>query len=137
MNENTMTIEEAVKAEMAPSQERRTYLALPMTVDGFIAQRKQPQKATLHDQVEHLYLAMYQNEEFRKLREPVYREQSVEGDLRDDDARAAMMIRDEAKRKGDLMVAREKLAVIRRSILVVETRYNATRRQRLALAMAQ
>ena len=137
MNENTMTIEEAVKAEMAPSQEQRTYLALPMTVDGFIAQRKQPQKATLHDQVEHLYLAMYQNEEFRKLREPVYREQSVEGDLRDDDARAAMMIRDEAKRKGDLMVAREKLAVIRRSILVVETRYNATRRQRLALAMAQ
>ena len=137
MNESTMTIEEAVAAEMAPNQEQRTYLALPQTVDGFIAQRKQPQKATLHDQVEHLYLSMYQNEEFRKLREPVYREQSVEGDLRDDDARAAMMIRDEAKRKGDLMVACEKLAVIRRSILVVETRYNATRRQRLALAMAQ
>ena len=137
MNESTMTIEEAVAAEMAPSQEQRTYLALPQTVDGFIAQRKQPQKATLHDQVEHLYLSMYQNEEFRKLREPVYREQSVEGDLRDDDARAAMMIRDEAKRKGDLMMAREKLTVIRRSILVVETRYNATRRQRLALAMAQ
>ena len=34
------------------------------------------------------------------------------------------------------MVAKEKLAVIRRSILVVETRYNASRRQRLALSEA-
>ena len=91
MNDNTTTLEEA--AEAATSQERRTYLALPQSVDGLIAQRKKPQKATLHDQVENLYLGLYQNDEFRRLREPVYREQSVEGDLRDDDARAAMMIR--------------------------------------------
>lgn len=134
MNDNTTTLEET--AEAATSQERRTYLALPQSVDGLIAQRKKPQKATLHDQVENLYLGLYQNDEFRRLREPVYREQSVEGDLRDDDARAAMMIRDEAKKKGNHMVAKEKLAVIRRSILVVETRYNASRRQRLALSEA-
>lgn len=134
MNDNTTTLEET--AEAATSQERRTYLALPQSVDGLIAQRKKPQKATLHDQVENLYLGLYQNDEFRRLREPVYREQSVEGDLRDDDARAAMMIRDEAKKKGNHMVAKEKLSVIRRSILVVETRYNASRRQRLALSEA-
>lgn len=134
MNDPTMTLEEA--AELAPTQEQRTYLALPQTIDGLMAQRKKPQKATLHDQVESIYLGLFQNEEFRKLREPVYREQSVEGDLRDDDSRSAMMIRDEAKRKGNLMVAREKLAVIRHSILVVETRYNATRKQRLAMSEA-
>lgn len=114
--------------------EQRTYLALPPSVEGLLAQRNKPQKATLHDRVEAIYLGLYANEEFRRLREPVYREQAVEGDLRDDDARAAMMIREEAKRKGDLMVAKEKLATIRRSILVVETRYNATRRQRLAIS---
>jgi hypothetical protein len=116
------------------NESQRTYLALPMSVEGLMAQRKKPQKATLHDRVESLYLGLFQNEEFRRLREPVYREQSVEGDLRDDDARAAMMIRAEALRKGEHMVAKEKLATIRRSILVVETRYNATRRQRLALS---
>lgn len=136
MNENTVTLEEAAAAEMSTSQEQRTYLALPQTVADLIDQRKKPKKATLHDQVEGLYLGLYSNDEFRKLREPVYREQSIEGDLRDDDARAAMMIRDEAKKKGNLMVMREKLAVIRRSILVVESRYNTSRRQRLALSEA-
>jgi len=129
-----MTEVEAVQTDEAIETDQRTYLALPMSVEGLMAQRKKPQKATLHDRVESLYLGLFANEEFRRLREPVYREQSVEGDLRDDDARAAMMIRDEAKRKGDLMVAKEKLATIRRSILVVETRYNATRRQRLELS---
>lgn len=127
---------ETVQAETVSDADQRTYLALPMSVEGLMAQRKKPQKATLHDRVESLYLGLFANEEFRRLREPVYREQSVEGHLLDDDVRAAMMIRDEAKRKGDLMVAKEKLATIRRSILVVETRYNATRRQRLALSEA-
>lgn len=135
MTEETLLDVQAVTAE-TPEAETRTYLALPSTVDGLMAQRKKPQRATLHDQVEGLYLSLYTNEEFRKLREPVYREQAIEGDLRDDDTRAAMMIRDEAKRKGNLMVAKEKLAVIRRSVMVVETRYNATRRQRLALSEA-
>ena len=137
MSDNTMPkseLSEAVAHSVGPdqSQDQRTYLALPSSVDQFLALRKKPQKATLHDQVEQLYLSLYPNDEFRKLREPVYREQSVEGDLRDDDVRAAMMIREEAKKKGNLMVMKEKLAVIRRSILVVETRYNASRRQRLA-----
>jgi hypothetical protein len=132
MSENTTP----KTAETETNQDQRTYLALPPSVEGFLAQRKSPSKPTIHDQVEQLYLALYPNDEFRKLREPVYREQAVEGDLRDDDARAAMMIRDEAKKKGMRLVAVEKLAVIRRSILVVETRYNATRRQRMALSEA-
>ena len=117
---------------IAPQGEQRTYLALPQTKEGLFAQRKKPAKVALHDRVEQLYLDLYENPDFRALREPVYREQAVEGDLRDDDTCAAQMIRNEAKRVGDLMVAKEKLAVIRRSMMVVETRYNATRRQRLA-----
>jgi len=130
MNEEVKT---AVEIEPV-KEEARNYLALPQSIEGLLAQRQKPQRATIHDQVEQIYLALYSNEEFRRLREPVYREQAVEGDLRDDDTRAAMMIREEAKRKGNLMIAKEKLAVLRRSILVVETRYNASRRQRSALS---
>lgn len=115
----------------AASETPRTFLALPPTVEGLLAQRSKPQGVSIHDRVEGLYLGLYANEDFRRLREPVYEEQSMEGRLIDDDVRAAMMLRDEAKKKGDLMVAKEKLATIRRSIAVVERRYNATRKQRL------
>lgn len=130
----TESSEAFATTKVEQDEETRTYLALPATKEGLLAMRKKPQKAALHDRVESIYLALYENEEFRRLREPVYREQSIEGDLRDDDVCAARMVRDEAKRNGDLMVAKEKLAVIRRSIMVVEKRYNATRRQRMELA---
>lgn len=138
MNDTITPIAEAVSEAMKTEDTNgaRTYLALPRDVKGLLEQRKSPQKATLNDQVETLYIALYENQEFIKLREPVYREQAVEGDLRDDDTRAAMMIRDEAKRKGNLMVAKEKLAVLRHAMFVVERRYNVSRTQRLALSEA-
>lgn len=104
-----------------------TYLALPDTVEGLLAQRKKPQKATLADQVERCYLSLFSNKEFRKLREAVDRENTVEGSFIDDDVRSAEMIREEAKRQGDTLLAREKLSVLRRAIWIVERRYNATR----------
>ena len=134
MNVLDQAAKQAINQASTSSNDVRTYLAVPPSVEGLMAQRKTPQKATLHDQCEQLFLSLWTNEEFRRLREPVYREQAVEGDLRDDDTRAAMMLRDEAKRKGNLMVAKEKLAVLRHSIYVVERRYNVTRSQRLALS---
>ena len=132
--ENRMTEQTNPNETSNEMVEERAYLALPPTVEGLLAQRNKPQRATLHDRVEAHYLNLYVSQEFRQLRDPLYKEQSIEGDLRDDDTRAAMMIREEAKHKGDVMVSEEKLAVLRHCMLVVERRYNVTRTQRRRLA---
>jgi hypothetical protein len=125
-----MNEEVTMSNESTADQATSKAIALPSSVEGFLALRSKPPATTLHDQVEQLYLSLYESEKFRQLRAAVYREQAVEGDLRDDDARSAIMIRDEAIRVKNAMVANEKLAVIRRSINVVEGRYHATRNQR-------
>lgn len=99
-----------------------------------MAQRKSPLKATLHDQVEALYLLCFENPDFVKLREPLFREQTVEGSFVDDDVRAAEMIRDKAREQNLPTVMNEKLSIIRKSIQIVERRYNTARQQRLDLA---
>lgn len=92
--------------------------------------RRSQSKTNLHDEVERLYLVLFDDPEFRCLRDAVYREQCVEGNFIDDDVASASMIRELAKRENNITVTREKLAVIRRSIGVVEKRYEATREQR-------
>ena len=104
--------------------------SLPTKVNKFLEMRKSNSQRSLHDEVESLYLSLYEDETFRALRDAVYQEQSAEGRFIDDDVASAAMIRDAAKRKGIAVITREKLSVIRHSIGVVERRYNATRKQR-------
>lgn len=127
--------EAVAQHQSATSQSESTTKALaeatlPTSVAKFMEWRKKQSKANLHDEVERSYLQLYEDETFRKLREAVYREQCVEGNFVDDDVASAQMLRDFAKREGNAVIMREKLSVIRRSIGIVERRYQATREQR-------
>ena len=104
--------------------------SLPSSVSKFLEMRRNQSRRGLHDEIERLYLVCYDNEYFRQLRDAVYREQCVEGNFIDDDVASAQMIRDLAKRENLTIVTREKLAVIRHSVGVVERRYEASREQR-------
>jgi len=104
--------------------------SLPGTVSKFLEMRRNQSKTNVHDEVERMYLVLFDDPEFRGLRDAVYREQCVEGNFIDDDVASAQMIRDMAKRENNATITREKLAVIRHSIGVVERRYEATREQR-------
>ena len=119
---------EAIKTTPEATQIATT--SLPKTVAKFMEMRRNQSTRSLHDEVERLYLVLYETEDFRNLREAVYREQCVEGNFIDDDVASAQMIRDLAKRENIVVITREKLSVIRHSIGVVERRYEASREQR-------
>lgn len=128
----TTPTQPAAQTEQAAPQKQRALAeaSLPTSVTKFLEMRKKQSRVNLHDEVERSYLALYEDDAFRKLREAVYREQCVEGNFIDDDVASAHMLRDHAKREGNAVIMREKLSTIRRSISVVEKRYQATREMR-------
>jgi hypothetical protein len=87
-------------------------------------------KRTLIDQVETIHLALIDDETYRALLSATSNAEAIEGSLLDDDTLAASMIRDHAKKIGDIAVAREKLADIITALRAVMRRYGMSRRQR-------
>ena len=123
--------EEAVELfETDPPIQKAVGVALPNTVQDLINARKTKSKMTLNDQIESIHMSLWENPVYKKFLDAVYSEQAVEGDLFVDDIEAARMIRAYAKEKGVTYVREQKLATIRKSLLVVLRRFGTTRRER-------
>lgn len=103
---------------------------MPATVDELAKLRKLKQKRTLTDQVEDLFLALYENPDFQRYNEAVVSTQAVTGHLNLDDGKLAEMIIDLAKHRGMDEVARQKQWTIVQILKVVERRYGLSRAER-------
>lgn len=104
--------------------------SLPETVEEFRARRKVVTKKTLNDTVEEYHLKLYDRDDYSRLLYAVYDEQAVEGSLAADNILAASMLREEARRDGNVELSREKLATIAKSLGVVLRRYGESRKER-------
>ena len=104
--------------------------ALPATVTDLLAQRIVSTQPKLIDEVDKVYVTLFDDPKFKALRGEDDPEETVEGSIQDDDTIAAEMIR----KKGDQMdlklVAEAKLHDIRIKLRAVERRFNASRKQR-------
>jgi hypothetical protein len=107
---------------------------LPPTVSELLARKTMKAVRTLNDDVDDIHVALWENnEEYMRLLDAVYDEDAVEGSLAIDNAKAAEMIRDYAKRNGVTYVANKKLATLVKSLNVVLRRYRITRKQRAVM----
>lgn len=102
---------------------------LPATVQDLEAMRKVFHQPTLNDRVDAIFVRLWLNDEFRRLLDGVYDEDTVEGSRSADDLFAAIMIRNEAK-ESDPYVANKKAATISRALKVVAKRYGISRKER-------
>ena len=103
---------------------------LPASVVDLMAKRRNRDFRTLNDEVEAIYLYLYDNPEFKAFLYAVYDEQAVEGSLAADNIECARMIRQTAKTRGNVEVSRQKLATIVKALNVVLRRYNESRKER-------
>lgn len=123
-------VEADAAAEGVEGIEREKEVALPRTVQDLLNQRKTGQQRTLNDFVEAIHLSLWEDATYQSFLKAVYVEQAVEGDLFCDDIEAARMIRARALKDGNEIVKREKLATIRKALLVVLRRYRIDRKGR-------
>ena len=107
-----------------------TAMALPKTVKALMEQKKSKMTSTLNDQVDTVHLSLWEKPEYQRYLDAVYKEQAIEGDLFCDDIEASRLIREEARRQGNAYVASQKLATIRRALMVVLRRYQISRTER-------
>ena len=104
--------------------------ALPATVTDLLNQRVVTQKPRLLDEVDAVYVALYDDPKFKALRGEIDPEETVEGSIQDDDTVAAEMIRTKGDQMGLKLVASSQLHDIRIKMRAVERRFNASRAQR-------
>jgi hypothetical protein len=107
--------------------------SLPATVMDLLAQRKTMRARSLNDDVEDCHLKLYEDQSYRKLFLPIWKEETIEGSFIADDITAAMMIRDFAKKNRLPIASNAKLHAIVRSLFVVCRRYQMDRRTRQAM----
>jgi hypothetical protein len=109
----------------------------PKTLDEFIGLRRKPASITIIDRVEPIVWALYDDQKFKALVAPLFREQTVEGDFAMDESEICRMIRAEAHRREDIVLEKEKLASIKHAFNVVLRRYNMSRKERLEAYLAK
>jgi hypothetical protein len=106
------------------------FMPLPKTVADLMAFRKTKSARTLNDLVEAAYLKLYDNEKFNAYLNAVYDEQAVEGSTSIDNAMAALMIKELAKKDGVVELSSQKLASISKALNIVGRRYGFSRKER-------
>ena len=105
-------------------------LALPVTTQDLLSQRKMMRERTLNDHVEDVHIALWDNPDYHRALEAVYDEDAIEGSLSADNFLAAMMIRDYARDKKNPHLKDKKLATIVKALNVVLKRYGISRKER-------
>lgn len=104
---------------------------LPRTTRELVAQRRLKSHRTINDEVEPIYLALYEDEVFHSFLFAVYDEQAIEGSLAADNIEAARMIRDYARKQDkNGILSKSKLATIVKAMGVVQRRYGESRKDR-------
>jgi hypothetical protein len=103
---------------------------LPVGPEAWLAVRKGEKKRTLNDEVESIHIRLSKDEDYTKYLYAVYDSQALEGSLSADNFMAATIIRREAQKIGNPVVASEKLATINQSLGVCLRRFSQSRKQR-------
>jgi len=104
--------------------------AQPATVADLLAHRKSMQARSLNDDVDDIFLRLWENPKFRALFAAVHPSQTVEGSFPCDDDEAARMIREYAIEHHFAIASTAKYAAIIFSLHVVSRRYEQSRTQR-------
>jgi len=99
-------------------------------VTQLLGQNIRKAKPTLKDEVRLAYLALYENAAFRRLRDALEPEETVEGSMQDDDTCAAQMLRKKGVELNLHVLAKSKLHDINLKMRVFERGVNASRKQR-------
>ena len=107
-------------------------ITIPATVADLMDQRRNPRNVSIIDRVETIILSIYEDPKVQKFITPIYREQTVEGNFALDDGQLALLVREEARRRADPILANEKLAVIVKALNSVLRRYHLSRSERIA-----
>jgi hypothetical protein len=93
--------------------------------------RKAGLNRTINDLVEDLHLGLIdKSPEYAKYLDATWDEQAVEGSLAFDNSMAALLIRDEAKKRNVQRVVEAKGATIVKALNIVLRRYGASRNER-------
>jgi hypothetical protein len=103
---------------------------VPNTVVDLMNQRVSLRARTLNDDVEDIFLKLWEEEEFKSYFVPIWREETVEGSFVDDEVCAAKMVRDFAKKNNAPLARNANLASLRHSLRVVARRYGLSRKER-------
>ena len=88
---------------------------------------------SFNDVVEEYHLKLWDNELYRRYFFAVHRTQAVEHNLSHDICLAALMVRERAKKEGNILVATATTGDIARALGVVARRFGISRPQRLKL----
>ena len=104
--------------------------ALPATVADLEAQRIVKRKTTLADDVEKVFQALYEDHNFKALREALDAEDSVNGNIWIDDVVASQLIVKKASEMGIQSIEDAKLDKVVIALRRAESWVNASRKQR-------
>src|SRR3954453_19755423 len=89
---------------------------VPAKVEALKAQRYRPQQPTLNQEVERIFLKLWEGEGFRDLMSAYSDEEAVEGARTADDHVATMQVREYARAHNVETVKTRKLTVVTRSL---------------------
>ena len=103
---------------------------LPATVADLLAHRKSNHKKSLNDEVDDIFVRLWEDPKFRELFEAIHPSQTVEGSFAADDTIAAERVRKYATEHHMPTTANTKLAAIVFSVHVVSRRFGQNRSQR-------
>jgi hypothetical protein len=110
----------------------------PGNKDALVANRIKPRRPVLNDQVETLYLELYDNPRFQRLTAAVDDESAVEGNMAVDSSFAAQMIRELALKKKEEEPGSDRFDLaatlpawtVAKSLNRIQGWYNDSRKQR-------
>jgi hypothetical protein len=104
--------------------------ALPVTRRDLEASRVLKARPTILDQVEPIVVALWEDDNFKKLVDAIVDSDAVEGSLEIDDTMAAMTIRQYARDHHIVAVENHNLHTLRHAFRLVCKRYGVGRKQR-------
>jgi len=110
---------------------------LPATVADLLAHRKSNHTKSLNDEVDDIFVRLWENPKFRDLFEAVHPSQTIEGSFVCDDNAAAIMIRQYADQHHMPTTSNTKLAAIIFSAHVVARRFGQGRSQRRTMVKGE
>ena len=111
--------------------------ALPETVADLLSHRKSMQARSLNDEVDDIFLRLWEQPQFRALFAAIHTSQTIEGSFSADDHVAAEMIRKYANEHHFPIASTTQLAAIIFSLHVVCRRYGQSRNERRYMVKGQ
>jgi hypothetical protein len=107
---------------------------LPATTGDLLAQRRTKKASDLNDEVERIFLSLYEDPKFKSYFTATTVEETVEGSTAIDHTLAAEMVRQRAQAENNVLVAGAQLHRILHAVGVVERRFEISLKQRQAAA---